>query len=63
MTTTKNKGLRGRVLPDITFGPEVQQIFKVRTVWKPDVFFPDAGLLTILKRPKKVQLTKPKPNG
>ena len=31
-----------RALPDITSGPEVRQIFKVRTVWKPDldVFLP-----------------------
>ena len=27
---------KGRALPDITSGPEVQQIFKIRTVRKPD---------------------------
>ena len=27
-----------RVLPDITSGPEVRQIVKIRTVWKLDVF-------------------------
>ena len=29
-----------RALPDITSGPEVRQIFKIRTVRKPDVFLP-----------------------
>ena len=29
-----------RALPDITSGPEVRQIFKVRAVRKPDVFLP-----------------------
>ena len=27
-------------LPDITSGPEVCQILKIQTVWKPDVFHP-----------------------
>ena len=42
-----------RALPDITSGPEVRQIFKIRTVWKPepDVFLPCAGLLKIEKNP------------
>ena len=30
--------LQSRALPDITSGPEVRQIFKVRTVQKPDLF-------------------------
>ena len=42
-----------RALPDITSGPEVRQIFKIRTVWNPDISFPDAGLLTLLKIDKK----------
>ena len=29
-----------RALPDITSGPEVWQISKIRTVRKPDVFLP-----------------------
>ena len=29
-----------RALPDITSSLEVRQIFKIRTVWKPDIFFP-----------------------
>ena len=29
-----------RALPDITSGPEVWQIFKIRTVQKPDIFLP-----------------------
>ena len=44
-----------RGLPDITSGPEVQQIFKIRTVRKPDVFLP--GHLTLKNRkrnPKKL---------
>ena len=32
--------LWSRALPDITSGPEVRQIFKIRTVRKPDVFLP-----------------------
>ena len=42
-----------RALPDITSGPEFRQIFKIRTVQKPDVFLPDAGLLTLLKIKKQ----------
>ena len=29
-----------KALPDITSGPEVWQFFKIRTVWKLDVFLP-----------------------
>ena len=36
--------LNSRALPDITSGPEVWRIFKVRTVRKPDFFLP--GLRT-----------------
>ena len=42
-----------RALPDITSIPKVRQIFKIRTVRKPDISFPDAGLLTLLKIDKK----------
>ena len=34
------QGPRGRALSDITSGPEARQIFKIRTVRKPDVFLP-----------------------
>ena len=32
----------GRALPDITSGPEVQKIFKIRTVRKLDVVLPES---------------------
>ena len=41
-----------RALPDITSGPEVRQIFKIRTVWKLNVFLP--GRQTFKNR-KKIQ--------
>ena len=44
---------QSRALPDITSGPEVRQIFKIRTVRKPDVFLPEAGLARHLKIEKK----------
>ena len=44
-----------RALPNITSGPEVWQIFKIRTVRKPDIFLP-----RLLKDPKKVQKRKKK---
>jgi hypothetical protein len=34
------KSLKNRALPDITSGPEVQQILKIQTVRKPDLFLP-----------------------
>ena len=42
---TKKEGFFGgymniRALPDIMSGPEVRQIFEIRTVRKPDVFPP-----------------------
>ena len=42
--------LCGRTLPDITSGLEVWQIFKVRTVRKPDVFHPGHQTLKIIKK-------------
>ena len=49
--------INSRALPDITSGPEVRQIFKIRTVWKPDVFLPGRRtfntLKSIRKNPKK----------
>ena len=45
----RNK-LRG--VPHLKLGL-YRQIFKVRTVRKPDVFFPDAGLLTLLEIEEK----------
>ena len=38
-----------RALPEVSFGLEVRQIFKVRTVWT--FSFPDARLLKIEKNP------------
>ena len=46
-----NKCVTDRALPDITSGPEVRQIFNIRIVWKPDVFF--AGCRTFKNRKKK----------
>ena len=45
-----------RALPDITSGPEVRQIFKIWTVWKLDVFLPDARLLTLVKVEKEIKI-------
>ena len=42
-----------RALPDITSNPEVWQIFKIRTVWKPDVFLP--GRQTLKNRKKNLK--------
>lgn len=42
-----------RTLLDITYGPEVRQILKIWTVKKPDISFPDAGFLTLLKNRQK----------
>ena len=39
-----------RALSDITFGPEVRQIFKIRTVRKPNDFLP--GRWTVRNRKK-----------
>ena len=39
----------GRALPDITSGPEVRQIVKIRTVRKPDVFLTGRRTLTFLE--------------
>ena len=39
--------VKHRALPDIMSGQKVQQIFKIRTGRKPDVFLP--GLLTLKK--------------
>ena len=33
--------LSTRALPDITSSPEVWQVFKIRTIGKPDVFLPE----------------------
>ena len=38
-----------RALPDITYGPEVWQIFKIGTVWKPDVFLPGGRTFNTFK--------------
>ena len=45
--TGVSKTLWGRALLDITFGPEVKKIFKIRAVQKLDVFLP--GCLLKLK--------------
>ena len=50
-----------RALPDITSGPEVRQIFKIRTVGKPDVFLPRRRTFdTIKSRRKKLEKKKKK---
>ena len=46
-------------LPDITSNPEVRQIFKIRTVRKPDVFLPGRRTVNPLEnRKKKIKLLK-----
>ena len=42
-----------RALPDITSSPEVRQIFKIRTVRKPDVFLPGRRTFKTFKNRKK----------
>jgi hypothetical protein len=53
-----------RALPDITSGPEVGQIFKIRTVQKPDVFLPGHRTFNTYKNrkknPKKIKERKKK---
>ena len=45
-----------QALPDITSGPEVRQIVKIRTVWKLDVFLPGRRTFNTFKnRKKKIQ--------
>ena len=39
-------------------GPEVRQIFKIKTVWKLDIFLPKARLLTPLKVEKEIKNQK-----
>ena len=46
-------GLIGRALPDITSGPEVCQIFKIRTVRKPDVFLTGRRTFNTFKNRRK----------
>ena len=38
-----------RALPDITSGPEVRKIFKIRTFLKPDIFHPGHRTFKTLK--------------
>ena len=49
--------LEFRALPDIMSGLEVQKIYKIRTVWKPDVFLPGRWTFKTFKNHKK-NLTK-----
>ena len=42
-----------RALPDITSGPDVRQIFKIRTVRKPDIFLPGRLTFNTSKNRKK----------
>ena len=42
-----------RALPDITSGTEVRQIFKIRTVQKPDVFLPGCRTFNTFKNGKR----------
>ena len=48
-----NKTIRNRALLDITSGPEVRQISKIRTVWKPDVFLPGHRSFNTFKKKSK----------
>jgi hypothetical protein len=43
-----------RALPDITSGPEVRQIFKIRTLRKPDILLPRRRTFNSFKK-KKIQ--------
>ena len=47
--------LTGRAQPDITSGPEVWQIVKIRTVQKPDVFLPGRRTFNSVKNRKKIR--------
>ena len=47
-----------RAQPDITSGPEVRQIFKIRTVRKPDVFLPGRRTFRNRKKVKKKKVKK-----
>ena len=44
-----------RALPDITSGPEVREIFKIRTARKPENFLPGRWTFKIAKNPKNCQ--------
>ena len=46
-------GQLARSLPNITSGPEVRQIFKFRTVPKPDIFLPGRRTFNTFKNRKK----------
>ena len=45
-----------RAQPDITSGPEVRQIVKIRTVRKPDIFLPGRRTFENRKKIKKIKL-------
>ena len=47
--------LPNRALTDITSGPEVRKIVKIRTVWKPDVFLPGRQTINTVRNRKKNQ--------
>ena len=49
-----------RALPDITSGPEVRQIFKIRTVRKPDITLPGRRTVNPLENRKKNKKFKKK---
>ena len=46
---------RYRALPNITSGPEVQQFFKIQTVWKPDIFLSGHQTFNTFKNRKKIK--------
>ena len=46
---------RYRALPNITSSPEVQQFFKIQTVWSPDVFLPGHQTFNTFKNRKEIQ--------
>ena len=54
MKTCVWSSLYSKALPDITFGPEVLQIFKIRTVRKPDVFLPGRRNFNSFKNRNKI---------
>ena len=44
-----------RALPDITLALEVRKFFKIRTVWKPDVFPPGHRTFNTVKKRRKMK--------
>ena len=51
-----------RALPDITSGPEVQQIYKIRTVRKQEVFLTGRRTFNAVKERKNIQKSEKNQN-